>query len=497
MPTMTKAGYTPPKAEMKKPPKAEPPKKKKKKHKKKRGMSGAVIASLVVFALAAAIGVGTIFVYTQTQPYLLTFAPGTMLMGYPLAGATQEDARALIDSIEEEHVDGWQAEITCMNQTYTITSQDVELAIDKEATLAPLWAAAREGGMLSRYLEILRLAGEPVIAQPVLSYDLSTVDTILEIIRADVESESVDATVAYHPGSAQPFVFTDEEAGYALDVSGVKENIEKELLRLNSASVVLEPQIMEPEVYRAELEGALSLRGHLTVALEADEAGVNNAALAAAALNGLSLEPGEMLSFNEAVGARTQERGYQAAPEPAYGENISGVGGGVCQVSTALYRAALLADIDIAERNAAVRPVSYCPMGQEAAVSGQGLDLKIVNQTDAKLFVSTRTYESDKTHYLEIMLIGEELGKRYALESLIDETGTIEEPVYVRDREGKYARYTDQRVPVSDALTGYAADVERITLDNEGKETAREIVSHSEYEAVAPMIYVGIQEREE
>lgn len=495
MPTMTKAGYTPPKAEMKKPPKLDPPKKKKKK--KKRGMSGAAIASLVIFMIAALIGAGTIFVYTQTQPYLLTFAPGTMLMGYPLAGATQEQAQALIDTIEEEHVNGWQAEIVCMNQTYTLTAQDVALEIDKEATLAPLWAAAREGGMLSRYLEILRLQGEPVIAQPVLSYDLAPVDAILEIIRADVESESVDATVSYHPGSAQPFAFTDEEEGYTLDTSGVKATIEKELLRLNPAGVTLEPEVLEPEVYRAELESSISLRAHLTTALQGDEASVSNAVLAAAQLNGLTLEPGEQLSFNEIVGARTQERGYQAAPEPAYGENISGVGGGVCQVSTALYRAALLGDIDIAQRNAAVRPVDYCPMGQEAAVSGQGLDLVLENQTEAKVFVSVRTYENDDEQVLEIMLIGEELGKRYALESLIDETGTIEEPVYVRDREGKYATYTDQRVPVSDALPGYAADVERVTLDKEGNEIAREIVSHSEYEAAAPMIYVGMQEREE
>lgn len=493
MPTMTKAGYTPPKAEMKKPPKIDPPKKKKKKHKKKRRMSGAAIASLVIFMIAAVLGVGIVFVYTQTQPYLLTFAPGTLLMGYPLQGATREEAQALIDTIEEEHVNGWQAEIVCMNQTYTLTAQDVSLVIDKEATLEPLWAAAREGGMFSRYLQLLRLRSEPVIAQPVLSYDLAPVDAVLEIIRADVNSESVDATVSYRPGSAQPFTFTDEEEGYALDVSGVKAAIEKDLLRLNPASVTLEPQVIEPKVYRAELESSILLRGHLTVAIEGDEATVSNAALAAKALSGLTVEPGETLSFNEAVGARTPERGYQIAPEPAYGEHVSGVGGGVCQVSTALYRAALLAGIDVIERNAAVRPVDYCPMGQEAAVSGQGLDLALVNQTDAKLFISTRMYESDEQNELEIMLIGEELGKRYALESLIDETGTLQDPVYVRDREGKYATYTDQRVPVSDALPGYEAEVERVTLDGEGREIAREIVSHSEYEAVPPMIYVGMQ----
>lgn len=496
MGTMTKAGYTPPKAEMKKPPKAEPPKKKKKKHKKKRAMSGAAIASLVIFAAAAVIGAGIIFVYTQTQPYLHTFVPGTMLMGYPLAGATREDAEALLDTIAAEHVDTWQFEIVCMNQTYTLTAQDVSLAIDKEATLSLLWNAAREGGVLTRYLQMREIEKNGlVLPYPMLTYDLSGVNELLEVIRADVECEPVDATVTFTPGSAQPFAFTDEEVGYALDLDGMAWRIEEKLMKLTSGSIILEQAVIEPQAYRAELESLLSLRGHLTVALTGDEASVSNAALAAAALHGASLEPGGTLSFNDAVGARTTERGYQTAPEPAYGENISGVGGGVCQVSTALYRAALLSGIDVTQRNAAVRPVDYCPMGQEAAVSGQGLDLKITNQTEAALFISARTYEDNEQHYLEMMFIGEELGKRYALESLTDETQAPEEPVYVRDREGKYATYTDEHVPVSDALPGYIVDVERVTLDSEGHEIASEIVSHSEYEAAPPMIYVGMQER--
>ena len=496
MPTMTRAGYTPPKAEPKKPPKQQTPKKKKK-HRKKKRISGAAVVSLLIALLAAMIGMGTIFVYTQTKPYLHTFAPGTMLMGYPLAGATREEAQALIERIEEEHVKGWQAEITCMNQTYTLSGSDVSLTIDKEATLEPLWAAAREGGMLSRYVQMLRLQHEPVIAQPVLSFDLTPVDAILEIIRADVECESVDATVSFHPGSAQPCVFTDEEAGYALDTSGVKAAIEKDILRLNPAHIALEPTVAEPEVYRAELENALLLRVRMTAELEGDEAAVHNAALSAKALNGLCVEAGGTLSFNEAVGARTQERDYLFAAEPAYGENVSGVGGGVCQVSTALYRAALLAGIDVSERSAAVRPVSYCPMGQEATVSDQGLDLTLHNQTQSKLFISTRVYHQDKKSYLEIMFIGEDLGRRYALESDVQELPMIEEPVYVRDREGKYATYSDERVPVSKALPGYTAQVTRVTLDADGQEISREAISENTYEPAAPMIYVGMQEREE
>lgn len=495
MPTMTRAGYTPPKKENNPAPKLQPPKKKKKK--KKRGMSGAAIVSMAVFLLAAAIGAGTIYVYTKTQPYQQAFMPGTMLMGYPLAGATREEALSLLDTIEAEHVQSWKAEITCLNQTYTLTAKDVGLAIDKEATLAPLWAAGREGGMLSRFTQMISMQKDGfVVPYPVLTYDLSAVDALLESIRADVECEPVDATVAYTQGSAEPFAFTDEQTGCVLDTSGAAEAVEESLLRLAPHSAELEPDVIEPERYRAVLENAISLRAQLTVPLEGDAAGIANAVLAAEKLAGLSIGPGQTLSFNETVGRRTQERGYQPAPEPAYGEDVSGVGGGVCQVSTALYRAALLAGMDVKERNAAARPVDYCPMGQEAAVSDQGLDLVICNQTDAYLFVSSRTYQDGKATCLELMLMGEPLGVRYALESLVDETGTIQEPVYVRDREGRYATYSDERVPVSDALPGYSAIVERAALDENGQETGRETVSTNEYAAVPPAIYVGIQERE-
>ncbi len=494
MPTMTKAGYTPPKPEKKAP--APPPPKKKRK--KRRGPGVAAIVSMAIFAVAVLVGAGTLYVYTQTQPYAQTFVPGTLLMGYPLANATQEDAQNLIKTIEAEHVTPWRYEISCMGQTYVLTAQDVALSIDSEATLAPLWAAGHEGGMLARYVDMLRLRREPVAQQPVLAYDMDAVDALLETVRADVECAPVDATVAFTPGRAEPFSFTQEEVGYALDLTGVREAIEQSIRTLSPGSEALEAQVLEPDVYQTELENDLWLRSRVVMRLHGEEATVHNVTLAAQALNGLRLDAGQTLSFNEAVGARTEENGYQTAPEPAYGADAVGVGGGVCQASTALYRAALLGGVEVAERSAAARPVDYCDMGQEAAVSDQGLDLVLCNRTDAPLFISARVYEDgDNGATLELMLIGETLGARYALHSLIEETGTIEEPVYIRDREGRYATYTDERVPVGEALEGYAVQVERVTIDDAGLETASEIVSESTYDAVPPTIYVGVTERED
>lgn len=496
MGTMTRAGYTPPRQEPPKAPKPQPPKKKKR-SRKRRGLSGAAAASLLVFLAAAVIGAGTLYVYAQTQPYQQAFVPGTVLMGYPLAGATREDAENLLDALSAEHVDTWRYDIVCMEETYTLTAQDIGLAIDREETLSTLWTPGHEGGMLTRFLEMRRLARDGlVLTTPVLTCDAAAADELLARIRADVECEPVDATVSYTPGSATPFAFTEEKTGYALDVAGVSQRIEQAARSLTPGSVTLSPTELEPKVYQAALESALSLRARVVTQVTGGEETLHNVRLAAQALRSLRVDSGEALSFNEAVGARMQENGYLAAPEPAYGENASGVGGGVCQVATALYRAALLGCLEVRERHAAVRPVDYCDMGQEAAVSDQGLDLVIGNPTDAPLFLNARVYEDGDAAYLEITLIGEELGRRYRLDSLIDETDLIEEPVYVRDREGQYATYTDERVPVGEALPGYAVSVERVTIDRDGLETGAEVVSESVYEAVPPTIYVGTQQRD-
>ena len=496
MPNMTQAGYTPPKPEQRKTP-AEP---KKKKHaKKKKGrkrMSGAAAVSLAIFFAAVLVGAATIYLYTQTQPYVHAYLPGTSLDRYPLGGATQEDALALLERTAGEAVSAWRFEMTCMGQTYTITAQDVALSIDRAATLDPLWALGRDGNMLSRYLQMLELRRNPVDAQSVIAYDMAPVDALLERIAADIEREPVDASMTFVPSSSMPFRFEEERTGLSLDTDALRAQIGQAISSLTTVSMTLVPQEIEPAVRRSDLENAVVLRTRLVTEIASDEASYTNVRIAAGKLHGLSIGPGETLSLNDAIGRRTPEAGYAVAPEPAYGVDVSGVGGGVCQVSTAAYRAALLGGLEILERHAAVRPVDYCGMGQEAAISDQGLDLVLANPTAHPLFMTARTYRDGGAAFIELQLIGEPLAVRYALESAVTQTELIEEPVYVRDRDGQYARYTDERVSVGKALPGYQADVVRTAVGKDGKEE-RVVISSDVYEAVPPAIYVGIEEREE
>ncbi len=104
-----------------------------------------------------------------------------------------------------------------------------------------------------------------------------------------------------------------------------------------------------------------------------------NIARAAGFLDGTVLMPGQELSYNGMVGPRTRARGFTDAPEIVGDELQNGVGGGVCQVASTLYAAALFGALDVQERWAHGRPSSYTRFGLDATVSYPAKDLRFRN----------------------------------------------------------------------------------------------------------------------
>jgi len=114
-----------------------------------------------------------------------------------------------------------------------------------------------------------------------------------------------------------------------------------------------------------------------------------NIRLASAALNGSVLMPGDRLSFNTTVGRRTAQGGYKVAPVLKNGKHDTGIGGGICQVSTTLYNASLLADLKIVTRNNHSIPSVYVPVGRDATVDYGSLDLVIENSQKDPIAISS------------------------------------------------------------------------------------------------------------
>jgi vancomycin resistance protein YoaR len=147
------------------------------------------------------------------------------------------------------------------------------------------------------------------------------------------------------------------------------------------------------------------LAGYATGLSERTPGQAHNAALAAASLNGSVIGPGGDFSFNHTVKSWTHERGYVKAPVSYEGELVKAYGGGVCQTSTTLYNAALLAGLLISERHPHVMAPHYVLAGRDAAVAQYDVDLKLHNPypwpvrieaTSNESTLSVRIYGSGK-----------------------------------------------------------------------------------------------------
>lgn len=165
------------------------------------------------------------------------------------------------------------------------------------------------------------------------------------------------------------------------DVEGAVNQPEQEFtMKVQTINPPVDAEYLESIMYQTRL-GSYS-----TNYSGSSGARSNNIVRACESLNGVELLPGEEFSYDQTLGQRTAASGY--LPAPVYvvrgGETVSEMdyGGGICQVSSTLYCAALNAGLEITERHSHSKPVGYVPAGMDATVSWQSVDLKFVNNTE-------------------------------------------------------------------------------------------------------------------
>ena len=217
-----------------------------------------------------------------------------------------------------------------------------------------------------------------------------------------------------------------------------------------------------------------------------------NIALAAAFLNGSTIESGETFSFNKTVGERTAARGFKEAKIIQSGEFISGVGGGVCQASTTLFNAALLSGLTVTERRSHSLSVSYAAASRDATVAS-ACDLKIYNPFSTPVYLQAACAGKSVT----ITFYGTRDRRTYALTSKI--TGRIAPPaaeekkLSEKEAEGLIADETG-KIVLRAPKEGIKSVLYRDVFEN-GRLICREKLFCDSYAPVRGII--GIIERKE
>jgi len=129
-----------------------------------------------------------------------------------------------------------------------------------------------------------------------------------------------------------------------------------------------------------------------TTIYDQDKNRIHNITLACQRLNGHKVRPLEAFSFNETMGKMDKDDGYKKAIGfDSNGNKIKMYGGGICQISSTLYNALLIANLNVTERHAHSRRVNYVPKDKDATVYYGGPDLKFINDTNNTILIYATT----------------------------------------------------------------------------------------------------------
>lgn len=188
--------------------------------------------------------------------------------------------------------------------------------------------------------------------------------------------------------------------------SGKKVNVEKLLNSVmnaeEGANIKSVTETVPPGKTSQQLKNNIVEIGKFTTILhDKREKRLTNISIASKKLDMLKVAPGEQFSFNEALGNRTEEKGYVEAPiiiktDEGY-ESGEGIGGGICQLSTTLYNAVEGASMNVIERHVHSKDINYVEKGKDATVSYGSTDFKFVNSRGYPVMIRVYMSKSSLT----------------------------------------------------------------------------------------------------
>ncbi len=207
-----------------------------------------------------------------------------------------------------------------------------------------------------------------------------------------------NGSISAFDAASGKFTFAEGENGKAVNEEKLKNDIvARTAAGEYDAVITAEVEETAPEITAAQARENFQKLGTYTTTTTANKDRNENVRLAAAALNGKIIQPGEEFSFNLTTGNRTTDKGYRPAGAYVNGVLVEEPGGGVCQVSSTLYNAVVFSGLKITERHAHSYEPSYVTPGEDAMVSydgHSGPDMKFVN--NSKTAVGIKTSFSDR-----------------------------------------------------------------------------------------------------
>lgn len=415
-----------------------------------------------------------------------TIEKGVYIGDLDVSGMTtleaEAEVQAYVDSLKEKEIT-----LNALNDnTVTVTAGQLGIEWQNREVVDQAGELGKSGNIVQRYKALKDLEHQNEIFPITFSFDEAAIKAIIEEQCLQYNVDAVDGSLTRENGS---FKYVAGQTGVEINVAQSVEEINRYLTTewdKEETVIDLVAETTQPRGTEEELSQVKDVLGTFTTSFSSSNANRSgNVKNGCSKINGTLLYPGDAFSTYEAVSPFTEDNGYYLAGSYSNGLVVDSLGGGICQVSTTLYNAVLLAELEVTERFNHSMIVNYVDPSADAAISGTAKDFKFVNNMDYPVYIEGITTEDKKITFTVYGCEWRPSNRQVTYESKVLSTTNPEGEKVVAD-SSQPAGYVD----VQSAHTGYVAELWKIvTVD--GVEESREQVNSSRYAAVPRTAAVG------
>lgn len=430
-----------------------------------------------------------IFDKTRAEVYTDRIYPGVWIDNVQVGGMTKEEAVRAVEAVNEDADASFDIVISVGNESWHVNSERVPVSRNIAETVERAWACGRSNSSVlaadaaTPFQERVNRISEMRISSPETfatkqDYDHEALRTLTDGIVNYVNRDPVNSTVQSFDFNTKTFSFTEDRPGARIDADDLYAQV---CALLDDGATRKElrivPEKILAEVTRTELMNRFGLISAYTTNTTNNSNRNTNIQLSAQAINGKTVLPGEIFSFNGATGERTAAKGYKEAAAISGGQSRDEIGGGVCQTSSTLFNAVVRADLEIIERNPHAWPSSYIEKGFDATVNWPGLDFKFRNNTDWPVFILA-AYSNRK---VTVNIYGMSLGADTRIDLESELVRTIPKPAGTNYVINTALAVGESKKTVT-ARQGYEVNTWKVWYQG-SRETKRELLFKTTYKA--------------
>lgn len=415
--------------------------------------------------------------------YTNVIEKGVSVNSTNVGGMSRSAAKEFLNKKYNEQFKNKKISMAYQNDKYSIDFKSLKAHYDIDTAVNEAFKYDKESNVFSNILTNIGIKKSNYNVDLKFMADTSIVDRVIKKVARKIDYDPVDASISYKNNM---FSITKEESGLAVN--------KKELEKLIKESVNPDGDEREIQIPVEEVTAKIKAEDLSKIDTEiatfttsfrtSDAARSGNIRIAATAVDGTVIMPGEIFSMNKEVGPRVASKGYKEAHVIINGVLTTGMAGGICQATTTIYNAALLANFPIISRRGHALRVAYVKPGMDATISGDYIDMRFKNTNKYPIFIHTIVGGGKIT--AKIYGANEHPGQYVVIDSHVLQTMDPPKPEYVFDP----TLPKGEKVVDNKSSEGMKSETYR-RVYQDGKLIKNELLSKDKYKAGRAKIRVG------